>query len=186
MCQPLVLILGRQQTMNWTYIILGIFAVLGLLFGLLQFWFWALRLKEFKEEAKLVKELTDNNTPKLTKEEQFSFVDGNWDWTKIQNILGEKEIPISVLDYFIDIEPNEYLEHLKKNNPPTSWQEDTYGEVEIKKLNNGYEIIYYDHGKEISTEYFDSYEQLLRYLVYKRLTNIGHKYRKQIKKSYYA
>jgi hypothetical protein len=168
--------------MNLTYIILVIFALLGLLFGLLQFWFWTVKQKEIKEEKKLLKELTDNNSPKLTKEEQFSFVDGNCDWTK----FGEKEIPFSVLDYFIDIEPDDYLEHLKKNNPPTSWQEDTYGEVEIKKLHNGYQIIYYDHGKEISTEYFDSYEQLLRYLVYYRLTNIGNKYKKQIKKSYYA
>lgn len=172
--------------MNWTYTIIGIFVLLGLLFGLLQFWFWTLNRKEINEAKRTVKELTDKNTPRLTKEEQFSFVDGKWDWTKIQSILGKKEIPLLVLDYFIEIQPDEYLDHLKKNNPPTSWQEDTYGEAEIKKLNDGYEIIYYDHGKEIATELFDSYEQLLRYLVYKRLTNIGHKYKKILKKSYYA
>lgn len=171
---------------NWTYIIIGLIALLGLLFGLLQIWFWTLKQKEIKETKRIVKELTDKNTPKLTKEEQLKFVDGNWDWTKIQNILGKKEIPLIVLDYFIDIQPDDYLEHLRKNSPPTSWKEDTYGEVEIRKEKGSYKIIYYDHGKEISSKTFDNYDSLLKYLVYERLTNIGHKYKKLLSKSYYV
>jgi hypothetical protein len=169
----------------WLNIAAGIIILLLFLFGLLQLWFWVDRQPEIKEANRVMKELTENNTPKLSKEEQFNFIDiGNW-W-KIKRILGEKYDLSHVLEYFIDIEPNEYFEHLKKNNPPSSWNEEPYGYAEIKKIKNRFIIIDYWLGKKTNSKSFDDYDKLLKYLVYKRLINIGRKYKKTIKRSYYA
>jgi len=168
-----------------TYIIFGII-LLALLFGLLLLWLWISKQREIKESNNIFQELTVKKTPKLTKEEQFDFVDGNGDWTKIQKILGKNEIPLLVLDYFIDIEPDEYLNHLRKHNPPNYWQEDMYGNAEIKNENGKSYIIYYDHGKKTNKKVFENYDLLLKYLVYQRLTNIGFKYKKSLNKCYYA
>jgi hypothetical protein len=171
------------MVLNWIYFFLGIVL---LLFGLLQVWFRIIKQKEINEAYRLVKELTDKNTPKLSKEEQYKIIDGNCNWEKIKSILNQKEIELSVLNYFIDIQPDEYLEYLKKHNPPSSWKEDTYGEVEIKKGNDSFDIIYYNHGKRISINSFKDYEKLLKFLVYERLTKIGYKYKKLLKKDYYT
>ncbi|QQR86516.1 MAG: hypothetical protein IPJ76_18345 [Flavobacteriales bacterium] len=133
-----------------------------------------------------MEELKARNTEKLSKQEQFEWLDGQWNWERIQKIVGKKEIPLFVLDYFIEVTPDEYLEHLKKHNPPSSWTEDTYGEVQLKQSQAGYEIIYYSHGKQIGSETFDNYDQVLRYLVYGRLTNVSDKYKNQLKRSYYT
>ena len=97
-----------------------------------------------------------------------------------------KEIPLHVLNYFIDIEPDEYLNHLLKNPPKQRWNEGMYEDAEININGNSFEICYFDHGKLILTKKFDSKEQLFRYLVYNRLTNIGYVYKKKLNKNYYA
>jgi hypothetical protein len=172
---------------SWLYITVEIIILLLFLFGLLQLWFWADKQKDIKEAKKVVKELTENNTPKLDKEEQFDLIDYEDSWRMRRKILGEKYNSMHVLEYFIDIQPDEYLEHLRKHNPPFSWSEGTYGEAEIKKTdNNHYQIIYYDHGKKSSTKIFQDYDKLLRFIVFQRLTNIGYKYKKLIKENYYA
>jgi hypothetical protein len=171
--------------MNFTYLIIGFLALLGLLFGVLKFWFWTQNHKELSELKRVVKELTDKKTPKLTKEDQIRFIDGKIDLTIIEDILGEKEISQFALEYFIDIQPDEYFEHLKKHNPPTTWTEDIYTKVKIKHESEKYEIIYYDHGKESLTKSFDEYDKLLKYLVYTRLTRIGFKYKKLINEEFF-
>jgi len=172
--------------MNWTYIIIGLILTAILLFGALQLWFWTLKQKEIKRGQALVDRLASNGTPKLTKEEQFKFLDGNLDFRKIQETLKTKEVDLLVLDYFIDVAPEEYLEHLRMNNPPNSWLEDTYGEVSIDKHPDKCELHFYDHGNRIKTQTFADYDTLLKFLVFDRLTNTGHKYKKKMNKNYYA
>lgn len=166
--------------------ITGALILLLLLFGLLKFWFWVVTQNEIKEGKKIVEELIRKNTQKLTTEEQFQFIDGELGWKKIETILGKNEISMLVLDYFIDVKPDEYLKHLKENNPPNYWQAAMYENGEISKISDGYEINYYDHGKKSSTITFSDYDQVLRYLVFERLTNLAEKYRKSMDKSYYA
>lgn len=84
------------------------------------------------------------------------------------------------------VRPNAVLykpTHLKRGSLQS---QDTYGEVQLNKSTTGYEIIYYSHGKRIGSKLFDSYDRVLRYLVYERLTNVSDKYKDQIKRSYYT
>ena len=167
-------------------VIILILGFVYLLKGIYKFWAWRRHKMKSKKAELIINELTQRKIPKLTKDEQFDFLDGKSGWSKIQNILGLENIPLGALEYFIDIEPDEYLNHLKKNNPPSSWFSDIYSETVIKKIKNGYEIKYYYLGNETSYEIFDNYDQLLRYLVYKKLTSISYKYKMKLKKSYYS
>lgn len=172
--------------MAWIYIIIGFILFPIVLYGALKLWFRTLAQKEIKRGKALVEELRQKGTPRLSKEEQFEFLDGNWDFTKIKDALQTNEIDLLLLDYFIDVEPDEYLEHLRKNNPPSTWKENTYGEVQIEKGVNKCKLHFYNHGKKMKTIAFDSYDTLLKYLVFDRLTNLSHKYKKKFSKKYYA
>jgi len=168
------------------YILIGVVLVPLLIFGLLKLWFYIIELNELKDAKYWVNKLKKNKTPKLTNEEQIEFLNGDIGWEKIKNILNMKEIPLHVLNYFIDIEPDLYLNHLLKNPPKQRWNEGMYEDAEIKTNGNSFQICYYDHGKLCSTKDFETKEKLLRFLVYDRLTNIGYLYKKKLKKNYYA
>ncbi|MBX2978730.1 MAG: hypothetical protein KF905_05485 [Flavobacteriales bacterium] len=157
-----------------------------ILYGSLQLWFQFLRRKEAAESMQLVEQLRSNNTDKLSKQEQFEWLDGSSNWERLRSITGRQELPLYVLDYFIEVTPDEYLEHLRTHNPPKSWMEDTYGEVQLTRSPTGHEITRYSHGKRIWSKSFTSYDQVLKYLVYERLMNVGGKYKYQLKKSYYT
>ena len=172
--------------MTWLlYIIGGLFSTILVLFGLLQFWFWTLKRRERFKGQKLVKKLTRQQIPKLTKQEQFKILDGTADPKILQRTLNQNEVDLLVLEYFIDIEPDEYLEHLKKN-PPTYWQEDTYGNCKVVTIDGHSELQYFDRGRKTWTKKFENHEKLLKYLVHDRLTKMTFKYRKKINKNYYA
>ncbi len=169
--------------MTILYIILGLIA---LLFFSFKVWMWSIDNKEVRQANKIVEQLTSDNTPKLIKEQQLKFLDGTTGWEQIEGILGRKEIEVAVLDYFIDIEPDEYWEHLKINNPSKNILRDMYENILIKRIGNQWEIEFCDHGKKMSSLKFDTYDNMLRFFVFDRFYHIGPNQKKKINKEYYT
>ncbi|TRX61668.1 hypothetical protein [Carboxylicivirga sp. M1479] len=173
--------------MNWwitTIIGLLITAVLFLI--TIKIWFWIINRKEIIKERRIIANLTENGTDKLTKEQQFLILDGKNDLSMIKTILGKKEIDMNVLGYFIDIMPDDYLNHLRNNYPPDSWDRDMYEGCRVEKDGDFWNLIFYDHGNVIQTLSFDDYDNILKFIVYERLTNISYKYKRRMSKKYYA
>tara|TARA_R110001592_G_scaffold332332_1_gene615655 strand:+ start:320 stop:841 length:522 start_codon:yes stop_codon:yes gene_type:complete len=169
--------------MTILYIILGIIVVLVIAF---KIWMWSIEVMEVKRTNKLVSELSRNKTPKLTKHQQLQFLSGELGWEILQNILDKKEIEVAVLNYFIDIEPDEYWEHLKQNHPPNNIQRDMYENMIVKNDNEYYELEFLDHGKKMSSLKFDNYDNMLKFLVFDTLTNSAPKRYKNLNKEYYT
>jgi hypothetical protein len=167
--------------MNYLIIILLCLVVIIIAFKL---WLWSGSITERKRGDKLVAKLISDGTKTISKAEQFKILDGKGS-TIIEEILNTEIIDMYVYDFFIDIEPDEYLEHLKLNNQEKFIGLDTYGEMEISHNNDIHMIKFYDHGNLIESMKFDDYEALLKFLVYFRLTNVSPKYKKIISKDYY-
>ncbi len=134
---------------------------------------------------KFVEELESKNTQKLSKDEQFRFLDGYLGFAKIKSILKSENVDLAALNYFIDIEPDQYLEHLKKFNPPNRIQEDIDSESIIAKSDSSYKLSYYLKGGKVSERTFESYEDLLKFIVSDRLSKIGYKYKAIFSSSLY-
>lgn len=173
----------NNKRMTVLYIILGIIIVLVVSF---KIWLWSNEQMEIKRTAKIVSELTKNNTSKLTKEQQFKFLSGNLGWEILEKTLGKKEIEFAVLNYFIDIEPDEYWEYLKQNHPPYDIQRDIYENILIKDKPDNCELEFLDRGNKISSLKFDNYNNMLKFLVFDTLTNYAPNRYRKLKKEYYT
>ncbi len=169
--------------MGWWWILIVPVGLIVVGFGALQLLFLVHRWLDAKAERDLVAVLTRRQIPRLSNEEQFRFLDGHWDYTKMQRLLGGDTFDLTALSYFIDIEPEAYLEHLRANHPPRSWPEDTYEEVCIENENGIWRLCYFSHGRPISFVDFADYDELLRHLVKERLTSVSRKYKSRLKRS---
>ena len=169
--------------MTVLHIILGITIAFVLAF---KIWMWSIELMEAKKTKRIVTELAKTKTTKLKKHQQLSFLNGNLGWEVLEKILGKKEIEVAVLNYFIDIEPDEYWEHLKQNHPPSNIQRGMYENIIINNGQEYCELEFKDHGKKISSLRFDNYDNMLKFLVFDTLTNLAPNRYKNLKKEYYT
>lgn len=128
--------------------------------------------------------------PELTKEEQFAILD-NEDDTPLKIITDYDFVPRGLYDHYINIEPDEYYEHLKKQDVLSKMNLDSAED----KLSDGFYIekrgryiwyIFNDRRQRVFEKKFNTEEQLLRYLVFEKLRLYAPKYKKTMKRKYYA
>jgi hypothetical protein len=128
--------------------------------------------------------------PELTKEEQFAILD-NEDDTPLKRITDYDFVPGGLYDHYINIEPDEYYEHLKKQDVLSKMNLDSVKD----KLSDGFYIekrgrdiwyIFNDRRQRVFEKKFNTDEQLLRYLVFEKLRLYAPKYKKTMKRKYYA
>lgn len=127
--------------------------------------------------------------PPLTKEQQFDILD-NENMQPVAALTQYTFVPTGLLNHYLTIEPDEYLEHLQVLNPiqtmrfaPTNLTDGFY----INPTDDGYEYLFVERGGISFRKAFSTYDKLLRYLVYERL--IRHApitYKSRLTKQYYA
>ena len=171
--------------MGWWWLLIIPVGLLVVGFCALQLWFLVLRWQDKKAERDLVADLTRRQVPKLPVEEQFRFLDGHWDFSRMQEYLeiGGDSFDLSALSYFIDVDPEAYLGHLRAHNPPSSWMRGEYEEVNIKNEAGEWKLRYFHRGQPYAVEVFQSYDDLLWHLVKDRLMNVSRLYKTRLKQS---
>lgn len=147
--------------------------------------------KDYIEEYKEIFDAHKNlGYPELTKEEQFKILDHE-DLTAIKKLTDFDFVPTRLLDYYITIEPNDYLEHLKSSDLVEKMNVDNLEDkltdgFYIEKSGNSIRYIFNDRRSRVFEKDFESENKFLKYLVYDRLRQYAPKYKKRIKKKYYT
>ena len=169
--------------MGWWWLLILPVGLIVVGFSALQLWFLVLRWLDAKAEHHLVADLTRRRIPKLSIEEQFKFLDGHWDFTKMKGLLGGDTFDLAALSYFIDVEPEVYLKHLRANHPPASWMTDAYEEVCVECEAGKWKLINLHRGQRYAAQEFASYDHLLRHLVKDRLMNVSRAHKSRLQRS---
>ena len=127
--------------------------------------------------------------PRLTHRQQFEILDKE-DLTSVSKHTEFDFVPTGLLDEYLDIEPNQYLEHLKTLNLIDTMRFDSKNLRDgffINQIRNGYQYIFVDRQQIVFRKNFSSYDRLLKYLVYDRLSLLApRKYRFAWIKKYFA
>lgn len=172
--------------MTITVIVLLIF--LGFIY--FKFSAWMFKKKYYKEYKEIFEAHKKLGYPPLPKETQFHILDTE-DMTTLKRLTRFSFVPTGLLDHYITVEPEEYYDHLKKSYILYKMDLDRVDDkltdgFYIEKSNGSFNYIFNDRRSRVFTKKFKSEESLLKYLVYDRLRMYAPKYRKRIKKSYYA
>jgi hypothetical protein len=140
--------------------------------------------KEFKEIFEAHRKL---GYPELTKDQQFDILD-NGNLSYVSDLTPHRNFPITLLEYYINIQPNDYLEHLHTMDlmrkipfDPNEIRDGSF----IRQIGDGLEYIYCERGSVSFRKSFGTYDQLLRYLVYSRLKIYAPKKYRKLRKNYY-
>jgi hypothetical protein len=109
--------------------------------------------------------------PSLTEKQQFDILD-NENMASILKITKHKIVPTGLLNYYLNITPNDYFEHLKAMNlkermkfDPAFLKDGFY--IDIQK--NDFAYIFVDRNAIVFRKKFSTYNKLLKYIVYYRL-----------------
>ena len=159
-------------------------------FSYFKFILWKDNKDYYKEHKEIFDAHKKIGYPELNKETQFNILDSE-DLTSIKQLTDFNFVPSGLLDHYITIEPDEYFKHLKKSEILGRMnldQEDdklTDGFF-IEKSNGSFRYIFNDRRSRVFEKEFKSEDSLLKYLVYERLRMYAPKYKKRIKKKYYA
>ena len=146
--------------------------------------------KQYREEyAEIFNAHKTIGYPRLTHQEQFEILDKE-DLTPVSKLTKFDFVPTGLLNEYLDIEPNQYFEHLKTLNLIDTMRFDSKNLRDgffINQTRNGYQYIFVDRQQIVFRKNFSSYDRLLKYLVYDRLSLLApRKYRFAWIKKYFA
>jgi hypothetical protein len=170
-------------------IIILVLLILGE-FGYFKFVLWK-DDKDYMEEYKEIFEAHKNiGYPELSMENQFKILD-NEDLSSIKQLTDFDFVPGGLLDNYITIEPDEYFKHLKNSNLFEKMNIDKLEDklmdgFYIEQTGNSFRYVFNDRRSRVFEKEFESEDKLLKYLVFDRLRMYAPKYKKTIKKKYYA
>lgn len=109
--------------------------------------------------------------PPLTEKQQFDILD-NENLTPILELTEYKFVPTGLLEYYLSINPKQYLEHLKTQNLKEVMKFDhsfIKDGFYIDSRDNHFDYIFIDRNEIVFRKRFSRYDRLLNYLVYDRL-----------------
>jgi hypothetical protein len=126
--------------------------------------------------------------PKLTNDQQFDIL-GNDNTSYLSTLTKFEFVPTGLLNHYIDIDPDIYFMHLKLQDVQTSMRFDANKLIDGFFINHSdmlYEYIFVERQRVEIIKSFDSYDRLLKYIVYKRLKLYAPEKYKYLDKKYYA
>ena len=126
--------------------------------------------------------------PKLTDNQQFDILD-NENTEFISQLTQFKFVPTGLLNHYINIDPDVYFQHLKSQNLQQKMRFDPNNLIDgvyIRHDDKKYEYIFVERQHIEFKKSFNSYDQLLKYLVYYRLKLYAPDKYKYLDKKYYA
>jgi hypothetical protein len=107
--------------------------------------------------------------PTLTRSEQFDILD-NENMQPILKLTEYDFVPTGLLNYYLNIDPDQYFEHLKSLNLKEKIKfTDIKDGFYIKETDRGFEYLFIDRNSIVSKKKFPTYERLLNYIVYDKL-----------------
>lgn len=172
--------------MNPLVVIIGF--IIGLAYVLSYGWISKVLYK--RKYSYIFKTHSSIGYPELSKLEQFKILDTE-DTEAISKLTQYQFVPYYLLDHYITIKPEEYLEHLSKN--------DIYDQLNLNKqddkLKDGFYIekrgaeyyyLFNDKRTRVFEKRFKSLDKLMRYIAYYRLITLVPKYKRVLKKKFYA
>lgn len=171
----------------WTIILIIISLLIGLILAYKLFFILDERKykKQYKEIFKAHKNIS---YPKLTDIQQFEILD-NEDTKSVIRLTPYDFVPNGLLNYYINIEPDKYLNHLKENDLINRMRFDSQNPIDgfyINQNKNRFEYIFVERQEIGFKKTFLNYENLLKYIVYDRLKLYAPKKYKNLKKKYYC
>ena len=170
----------------WTLIII-IAIVLGL-FLCVKIVFVVDDRRYYKEHKDIFEAHRRIGYPKLTTQQQFDILDRE-NVASVSSLTEFNFVPSGLLEYYINIEPDDYLEHVHSLNLKEKLKfnpNDIRDGFFISQEEQKFEYIFVDRNHIDFRKSFGSYDKLLRYIVYTRLKlHAPRKYRK-LSKKYYA
>ena len=110
--------------------------------------------------------------PQLTLSEQYNILDTE-NLESILKLTEYKFVPTGLLNYYINIKPSEYFGHLKVSSLEKKMKFDPNDLTDgffINKGKKSYEYIFRDRNRIVFRKKFSTYDKLLNYLVYDRLS----------------
>jgi hypothetical protein len=126
--------------------------------------------------------------PKLTNDQQFDILD-NENTGYLSTLTKFEFVPTGLLDHYINIDPDNYYMHLKLQDLQTKMRFDPNNLIDGFFINHSdmlYEYIFVERQHIEFKKSFDSYDKLLKYLVYDRLKLYAPEKYKYLDKKYYA
>jgi len=145
--------------------------------------------RKYRKQYKEIFEAHKNiGYPKLTDKQQFEILDKE-DTKSISVLTPYDFVPYGLVNYYIDIEPDKYLNHLKESDLLNSMRYDYQKSIDgfyINQNEKKFEYIFVERQEIGLKKTFLNYESLLKYIVYKRLKLYAPKKYKNLKKKYYC
>lgn len=124
--------------------------------------------KEYKHIFDAHKELS---YPKLTDEQQYKILDSE-NWNDISNLTEYKFVPTGLLNYYITVDPQKYLDHLRSLNLNAKIKFDVQNVQDgffINQTAKGFDYLFVERNKIVFRKKFSKYETLLKYIAYDNL-----------------
>ena len=110
--------------------------------------------------------------PELSEEQQYDILD-NENWTHVSTLTKYEFVPSGLLNNYINISPNKYLDHLRSANLKNRIKFDAQNLHDgffINETSQGYEYIFVERQCIVFRKKFFSYDKLLKYIVQYRLS----------------
>ncbi|MBS1773113.1 MAG: hypothetical protein JST82_09635 [Bacteroidetes bacterium] len=146
-----------------------------ILFGAKLSWVVISTQIEDRRNLKLFRHFLETNKSigclKLSKEEQFYILDTE-NTKSIEKLLDVKYVPLYVLNEYIAVTPNEYLQHLYRENLKIKMKfnpDELIDGFYIKETKKGYDYIFVERMAAMRIKSFKTYDRLLRYIVFRKL-----------------
>jgi hypothetical protein len=165
-----------------------ILAIVSVLF----FYFRQIIFADKRNYEKKYKDIFDAHKaigyPKLTDDQQFDILD-NENTKFISNLTQFKFVPAGLLNHYLNIDPDDYFLHLKSQDLQRKLGFDSENLTDgfyIRHDDENYEYIFVERQHIEFKKSFNSYDQLLKYLVYARLKLYAPDKYKYLDKKYYA
>lgn len=172
--------------MNPLVLIIGF--IIGLVFVLSYGWISKVLYKS--KFSEIFKAHASIGYPKLSKQDQFQILD-NENQNVISKLTKHEFVPYYLLDHYVNIKPEEYLEHLKEidifNQLNLDKQDDKLIDgFYIEKRGTDYYYLFNDRRSRIFEKRFKNPDKLIRYIAYYRLVTLVPKYKRVLKKTFYT
>ena len=155
----------------WISLLLLLIIIIGLFFYVKIF--SAINNKKYRQEHHLIFEAHKLiGYPNLTDEQQFDILD-NENTKHISSLTKYGFVPTGLLDYYLNIEPEKYFIHLKSLNLKEKLKSDVENLRDgffINQTSKGYEYLFVEKQSIDFRKRFSSYEKLLKYIVYHKLS----------------
>ena len=172
--------------MNPLVVLIGF--IIGLAFVLSYGWMRKLLYK--KKYSEIFKAHSSIGYPELSKEDQFKILDTE-KVEAISRLTNYEFVPYYLLDYYINVQPSEYVDHLIENDIydqlNLNKQDDKLRDgFYIEKRGNEYYYLFNDKRSRVFEKRFKNLDKLIRFIAYYRLVTIVPKYKRVLKKKFYA